>query len=123
MATIQELLTHLREIVKLLYDEKEALLNNDGHLVAELVEKKTEYIEKLAEYKGIEIASNEKLMSLIKEIDSLQETNLLLTKQALSYQEVLLESIAKNIQALANTYSPKGSYSNSNSINLVDQSV
>lgn len=123
MATEQEFLKGLKEIIKVLYDEKEALLDSDGHKVAEILEIKNEYIEKLAQFKGMDVQNNEKAMSLIEEINSLQEINLLLTKQALSYQEVLLESIAKNINNLTNTYSPKGSKNASNSINLIDQSV
>lgn len=123
MGTIQELISHLKSIIKLLYDEKEALIENDGHRISEIVELKTDFIKKLEHFKGIDVINNKKAMDLIGEIDSLQETNLLLTKQSLSYQEVLLESIAKNIQNLTNTYSQKGGYNTSNSINFIDQSV
>lgn len=123
MDRMQGLIKNLKELIGVLYDEKEALINNNGHKVGEIVEKKKEALERIIEFQGLNIASNEQAMWLIKEINSLQETNLLLTKQALSYQEVLLESIAKNITSLTNTYSPKGNYSSSNSINFVDQSV
>lgn len=119
-----ELVSILKGIIKLLYDEKEALLNNDGHIIAEIIEKKNEYLEKLKEFKGIDASSDERVISLVEEINSLQETNLLLTKQALGYQEMLMESIAKNIKNISNTYSPKGGYSkNSNNVNFIDQSV
>jgi hypothetical protein len=72
MATELELIHILKGIIKLLFEEKEALLNSDGHVVAEIVEKKNEYIEKLSAFKGIDIEKNEKVMSLIKEIDDLQ---------------------------------------------------
>ena len=123
MATIQELMTNLKFIVKLLYAEKEALIHNDGYKVAEILENKRIYIENLAQLKGLDIEKNQKAMSLIQEINSLQEINLLLTKQALSYQEMLIESIAKNMQNLTNTYSQKGSYNLTNNINFIDQSV
>lgn len=123
MAAIVELIAILKGIIKLLYVEKEALLNNDGHAIAEIVEKKNEYLEKLKELKGIDASSDERVMSLIEEINSLQETNLLLTKQALGYQEMLMESIAKNMKNLSNTYSPKGGYNQNNNVSFIDQSV
>ena len=123
MDRMQEFIKNLDSLLSVLYEENEALLNNNGHVVAELVENKRELIEKLEKFKGLNIPNNEKAMSLIREIDSVQETNLLLTKQALSYQEVLLESVAKNINNVTNTYSQKGGYDKANSINLVNQSV
>jgi len=123
MPIMQELINDLKGLVKVLYDEKEALLDNDGHKVAEIVEIKNEYIEKLASFKGLDIASNNKAMGIVEEINSLQEINLLLTKQALSYQDVLMESIAQNVKNLTNTYSPNGNNNTSSSINFIDQSV
>jgi len=123
MATMQELIGELKGLVKVLYDEKEALLDNDGHKVAEIVEIKNDYIEKLRSFQGLDIVNNSKAMSLVEEINSLQEINLLLTKQALSYQDVLMESIAQNVKNLTNTYSPNGNNNTSSSINFIDQSV
>ena len=123
MATIQELISNLKFILKLLYEEKEALLHNDGNKVAEILENKKIYIENLTQLKGLDIEHNQKVMSLIHEINSLQEINLLLTKQALSYQEMLIESIAKNIQNRTTTYSQKGSFNITDNINFIDQSV
>lgn len=121
MATVSKLANHLKELIKLLKEEREALINNDGEKIAELVEIKNNYIEKLGEFKGMDMASNEEIMALAKEIDSLQEVNLLMTKQALSYQNVMLESMAKNVQT-NNTYSSKGNY-DSKDINIIDQSI
>jgi hypothetical protein len=123
MATVMELIGLLKSLIKLLQIEKDALINNDGNKVAEIVEKKNEYIEKLKEFKGIEAANNEKVLSLVEEINSLQETNLLLTKQAIGYQEMLMESIAKNLKNVSNTYTSKGGYEKSSNINFIDQSV
>ena len=123
MTSVLELINILKGIIKLLFEEKEALLNNDGHTVAEIIERKNEYIEKLSKFEGIDLDKNEKVISLIEEIDNLQETNLLLTRQALGYQEMLLESVAKNLKGFNNTYSPKGDYNKSNSINFVDKSL
>lgn len=123
MGNIQEFTNDLKGLLKTLYDEKEALLDSDGHKVAEIVEIKNEYLEKFANYKGLDIKNNKKCMEIIEEINSLQEINLLLTKQALSYQDVLLESISKNIKNMSNTYSAKGNYDGKNDVSLIDQSV
>lgn len=123
MGNIQQFTNDLKGLLKTLYDEKEALLDSDGHKVAEIVEIKNEYLEKFANYKGLDIKNNKKCMEIIEEINSLQEINLLLTKQALSYQDVLLESISKNIKNMSNTYSAKGNYDGKNDVSLIDQSV
>jgi len=123
MATVQELIEVLKKLKNLLYDEKEALVKNDGNRIAEIVELKTDIIESLKEFKDIDTSGNERLLELVKEIDALQETNLLLTKQAIGYQEMLIESIAKNLKNLSNTYSPKGGYESDIKVNFVDQSI
>ena len=123
MGSIQELISDLKGLLKTLYEEKEVLLQSDGHRIAEIVEIKNDFIEKLAKYKGIEFEKNHKVIEIIEEINSLQEVNLLLTKQALSYQDVLLESISKNIKNMSNTYSAKGNYDSKNDVSLIDQSV
>ena len=123
MATVQELIEVLKKLKNLLYDEKEALVKNDGNRIAEIVELKTDIIESLKEFKDIDTSGNERLLELVKEIDALQETNLLLTKQAIGYQEMLIESIAKNLKNLSNTYSPKGGYKAENNVNFIDQSI
>lgn len=121
MTTVSKLASHLKELIKLLKEEREALIKNDGEKIAELVEIKNNYIEKLGEFKGLDMGEDEEIITLAKEIDSLQEINLLMTKQALSYQNVMLESIAKNVQT-KNTYSPKGNY-DSKDINIIDQQI
>ena len=62
-------------------------------------------------------------MEIIEEIDSLQQTNMLLTKQAIAYQEMLMESIAESVKKAPSTYSKKASYSRNNNISFIDQSV
>lgn len=123
MSTVVELCSHLKKIIKLLNEEKEALVKNDGAKIVEIVEMKNKHIEKLSQFSGLDIVGNEKSISLIREINSLQEVNLLLTKQALSYQEVLMESISKNVQNNSNTYSAKGSYDSTNEVNLINKKV
>lgn len=120
---MKELLKHLKEIIKLLEEEKEALVKNHGDKIQDLVKAKSEIMDKLIEFKGMDIENNETAMNLIEKINDLQETNLLLTKQALAYQNSILEGISKNMNNMSKTYSPKGNYESKSSINLIDQSV
>jgi len=129
MTQFKDLCNHLNSLLKLLEEEEEALIHNDASKISELVEKKNEYVEVLSPYSlsqnDVMLTEGEKsqLVKLVEEINSVQETNLLLTKQALSYQNSLLEAIAKNIQNTSNTYSAKGDYQKSNNIGLIDQEV
>lgn len=123
MNRTQELANHLKSILALLHEEKEALIHNDGNAIAQIVERKKNHIEKLSNLNGLNIQDDKEIMAIIRQINELQETNLLLTKQALSFQNNLLESMAKNVQNSASTYSPKGSYESKNTVNLIDQSV
>lgn len=123
MASLLELQNNLKSLLKVLYEEKEILILNDWEGLLRIVKLKDDYIEKLSKFKGIDIEDNIKIMNIIEEINSLQETNLLLTKQALSFQNMLLESISKNLQKMSNTYSPKGNYESKNNISLINQSV
>lgn len=122
MASISEFNRDLRALLRILSNEKKALISNNTDKIVQLVEKKTEFVEKLDKYKGLDIATNEEAMKLIAEVNEIQETNLMLTKQAHSYNEVLMDSIAKNINK-NNTYSPYGSSNKSNNVNFIDQSV
>lgn len=123
MKTNKKLVNKLNLLVSLLKEEREALIKSDGDKVAEIVKKKENIIEDLSTFKGLDIREDKIIMELIKEIDSLQEMNLLLTKQALSFQNALLESISKGVKASLNTYSAKGNYESNNKTGLVDQSV
>lgn len=123
MTAEQELLGLLKSIEDLLEEEKKALLENNGEKVAEIVQQKNKCIDRLSEFKGMNMDKNQKIVSLIEEINTKQELNLLLTQQALDYQNALLESISQNMKNESNTYSSKGNYRKKKSINLIDQSV
>lgn len=123
MKSLNNLIDILKRLKGLLEKEKLALVANHGQEVLELVQAKIKITEEIQAL-GIKNAlEDSRVIDLIKEIDVLQETNLLLTKQALKYQEVMMESIAKNLTNKAGTYEQKGSYNKEQSINFVDQSV
>lgn len=120
---LSSLLEMLETIYDLLEKEKDALINNDVDKISEIVEKKVVQIEKLEEHKGIDTNNNQEVVKLIKEINSLQELNMLMTRQAMSHQNVLLDNISKNIYNLTNTYSSQGKYESTNNVTIIDQSV
>lgn len=123
MISERELLKNLKSIYKLLEKEKQALIKNQGDEIRKIVEMKTKYIENISRYEGESIKENSKAMKIIEKINSLQELNLLLTKQALSFQDELLSAISQNVQNVSNTYSPDGNLESPKNINLIDQSV
>lgn len=120
---MEELREILGDLIQLLKEEKKALIQNDGNRVREIVLEKERYIDRISEFKAMDIEEDRGFMGLIEEINSLQELNLLLTNQALSYQNSILESILNNANGVANTYSANGNYAKESNINLIDQSV
>jgi len=59
----------------------------------------------------------------VEEIKQLQETNLLLTKQALQYQEKMMEAITDSAKTSGSTYSKNGQYSAEKQSSIIDQSL
>lgn len=123
MQEILLLKKQLNKLVELLKSEKEALIKNDGPTVAEIVEKKMSIMEELEKMDMESIGKDEVTGRLVHEIQELQETNLLLTKQALKYHENLMESIVANIGKAGTTYSHDGGYSKQEPSGFVDQKV
>ena len=119
----KEFKKHLNSIIDILKEEKDALIQGDGNKIIEIVESKNQYIDTISEFKGLKLEEDRSIMGLIEEIDSLQELNLLLTNQALSFQNALLESISIGLSTASNTYSQKGNYEGTKNIGLVDHSV
>ncbi|OLS01538.1 hypothetical protein [Tissierella creatinophila] len=117
----REFVKHLESIIELLNEEKKILVENKGDALTAIIEKKALYINDLEKFRGIDL-EDEKIMGLIEEIDSLQELNLLLTRQALSFQDNLLESLSK-IAKNSNTYSNIGSYDKKTNINIIEKEV
>jgi NADH:ubiquinone oxidoreductase subunit E len=114
----------LRELLSLMNEEKEALISNNGLSIANIVEHKIEIINSLEALENESQETDEEIQSLVEKIKEIQETNLLLTKQALKFQENLIESIAANISSVAETYSQKGGYTKQpQDINFIDQKV
>ncbi|NLN14035.1 MAG: flagellar protein FlgN [Tissierellia bacterium] len=123
MKSYKALIKHLKTIRDLLEEEKRALVKNEGEVIADIVERKKDQLEVLREFKGLDVESSQEAMELIEEINTLQELNLLLTNQALSYQNAMLRAISNNLNSFSNTYSADGKYEVNKNISIIDQSV
>lgn len=123
MQDILSLKKQLNRLVELLKEEKQALMENDGSAVAKILEGKIAIMEDLEKMDMEIMGSDEVTGRLVHEIQELQETNLLLTKQALKYHENLMESIVANVGKAGSTYSNDGGYTKQQSSGFVDQKV
>lgn len=112
----------LLKFKKVLIDEKEALIKNDSAKVKALVEQKQLFLDSLPTLitEGLTKAD---LIEVVEDIKNLQETNLTLAKQALQYQETMMEAITKGVNKGGSTYSKQGDYSATQQANLIDQSL
>ena len=117
--TIFELLT---EFVDLLKSEKEALIHNDAEKVVEIVNQKQTFLEVLETLTPTSF-EDDTLKAPLVEIKQLQETNLMLTKTALQFQETVLKAITKTVKSSGNTYSKKGYYKGNEQATLINQSL
>ena len=123
MSSSKKLAGILKELLKVLNDEKSVLIKSDAAALAVIVEKKNGLIGKIEEFKGMDFSQDEEIRGLAGQINLLQETNMLLTKQALGYQEQILKALATNNTSRYNTYSSKGQIYGQKEVSIVDQSV
>lgn len=123
MNDTRKLQVALRELLKVLTEEKKVLITNDAVSLEKIVAKKNELIQKIETEKHLGVVADDEVRRMGAEIQRLQEINQLLTKQALGYQEEILKSLAKNNTSKFNTYSAKGNINTKNEVSIVDQSV
>lgn len=116
----QSLDTLLKDFIQLLNAEKEALINNDGASIQDIVSQKEDFISWLNEASADEL-DRETLIPLVNEVNELQETNLMLTQQAYNYTETVLSAFKKAANKNV-TYSKDGKAKASSS-NLLNQSL
>lgn len=112
----------LLQFKTLLLDEKDALIKNDSAKVKALVEQKQTFLDILPTLKT-EGLKKEDLVEVVEDIKNLQQTNLILTEQALQYQETMMEAITKGVNKGGSTYSKQGDYSATQQANIIDQSL
>jgi len=123
MSSNSKLAGVLKDMIKVLNDEKRVLIKSDAAALDGLVEKKNALIIKIEEFRGEDFSGDDEIRKMVSQIDVLQGTNMLLTKQALSYQEQILKALTKNNTSKYNTYSSKGLIKSQKEISFVDKSV
>lgn len=122
METRQNGLSLLLTLKETLQREKEALMANDSVAFDNIVTEKQTFLSHLEEasFEGCNRVAIEKEVNEIKE---LQECNLLLTKQAISYHDSILDALTDGMEKSSRTYSKKGQLSPSKNVGLFNQSV
>lgn len=124
MSKTEDFKLSLLSLLELLKEERQALIRNNSDLIIEIIEKKMTIVSDLEGLDMGKVKNNEELRDISMEIKEIQETNTLLTKQALSFQEDLIKSIASGTKEDASIYSQKGKYEAKNqSVNFVDKEI
>ena len=113
----------LKELLKILKEEKEVLLKNDAASLEKIVTRKNEMVAIIREEQEKGVLADEAVRSYALEIEKLQEVNHLLTRQALSFQEEIFKALSKNTAVKHNTYSKEGSMNRTKEVSIIYQSV
>lgn len=93
--------TKLRQFIKILKREQKMLINDDGEALNELVPQKEDFLPVFNGYTG---ELGQQTQQLIKDVQELQQTNLLLTQQAIAYQQKMMETIQHSLEKKETTY-------------------
>lgn len=123
MSDAGKLGTVLKDMVRVLGKEKQVLIKNDAMALVDIVEKKDDLIRKIEDFRDMEFSGDEEIRKLVSIIDNLQETNMLLTRQAIGYHDAILKALSKNNTSKYNTYSSKGQMGSQKEVSIVDQTV
>lgn len=121
MTRTEQVLSLMNKLKECLVEERTVLINHDGERLLELVNEKEEIMNALAQFDEADIEI-EQLNKVATEIKALQETNVLLTEQSISFTEQLVSNIQKNATK-KNTYSKKGTFEKTGQTTFVDQSL
>lgn len=120
---MKSLINLLTSMTDLLIEEKEALINNDGDRINDIVSQKNIFIKELEKYGGKNLSKDREVVRMIKEIDQLQETNLMLTNQAMAYNNLFLDALKDITKDRTSGYSKDGKLAETRNKSIVDQSV
>lgn len=120
METTKQLLPILKQLNKILKKEHKALVSNDNIQVEKLVKEKEEIVERLSSISSKPTVAESKLL---QEIKQLQDDNLLLTKQAIAFNNNFLQIVGETVQKTNATYSKKGGLAIQDDIGFINQSI
>ncbi|HBW13679.1 MAG TPA: hypothetical protein DEF30_07670 [Proteiniclasticum sp.] len=123
MSDTKRLQGALKDLLKILKEEKEVLVKNDALSLEKIVARKNEIVTIIREEQEKGVLPDEAVRSYAMEIEKLQEVNQFLTRQALSFQEEIFKALSKNTAVKHNTYSKEGSMNRTKEVSIIDQSV
>lgn len=123
MSDTKRLQGALKDLLKILKEEKEVLVKNDALSLEKIVARKNEIVTIIREEQEKGVLPDEAVHTYAMEIEKLQEVNQLLTRQALSFQEEIFKALSKNTAVKHNTYSKEGSMNRTKEVSIIDQSV
>lgn len=122
MAQIINPIQFLQAFITLLKTEKEALIRNQGENIKMIVTKKQAFVEQFPAY-DFSKENKVEVTALVQTIRHMQETNLLLTQQALDYQNTVMEALSKGIKKSGKTYSKSGQQTGLTQASILNQSL
>lgn len=116
-----KIINHLEHLKTLLLEEKDALIHNNSKKITEIVSQKQAVVESI---EAIEVLpeNKEEISALVQAVQQLQETNAILTEQAIQYTQTFLSSLQQAAQKNT-TYSKEGSIKKDSQIDILDQSL
>lgn len=121
--TNESLNKHLEKLFDILQTENKVLINDEGEKLEEIVEMKQHLAKEFESYDLNEIdQENTETISLIEKTRNLQETNLVLTKQAMNYTDTFISAFQKEAKKSV-TYSEKGNKKEEGSSGLLNRSL
>lgn len=92
--------SQLQRFLQLLKKERKVLINNQPEKLEAFVEQKAAYVSVFDDYQG---SISERTKALILAIQAQQEENLLLTEQAISYQNMLMAAVKQTMKTTPHT--------------------
>lgn len=118
--SLKQTLEALNAVLQL---ENKALIENDLPKIEEIVSEKLELARKIEEVEDFELnEENQEIRSLVKDIKQMQETNMMLTKQAMNYTDTFINAFQNEAKKDV-TYSKKGNQKNKSSSGLLNRSL
>lgn len=114
---------NLEKLYKILQIENKALINDDSEKLEEIVAAKQEIAKELELYDVSELdVGNQEIKFLVQKARDLQETNLVLTKQAMNYADTFISAFQKEAKKNI-TYSEKGKEKETGCSGLLNRSL
>lgn len=112
----------LEDFITLLETEKAALMNNDSKEISKIIEEKKVFVEV---FPTIDFSKEDrkKVEQAVAEIQELQKTNLLLTKQSIQFIESVMDAFNDGVKKANKTYSKDGHHTGASQANLLNQSL